>query len=234
MDPLFERRQLVRNVHVDAKNLQRNIDASLLAQIRMKYEGVCTAEGYLNRGSTTIVEHSLGRADLIKGGAARMMGAGQADPQKIAAAQQQQIDTVTKQALPQWLAKRAQLERTLGTGTVDFDEELEAWLEDNVLRNYLKIDTIDPRYQQAIKRQINVVNNTTSEALRTEQFKKLLATAIMARPSRAQAAQTSGVLQTKIDPSGRVSIGKYTLDPGNKNEAFMIAMLQNLQQQGKI
>ncbi len=69
MDPLFERRQLVRNVHVGAKNLQRNIDASLLAQIRMKYEGVCTAEGYINRGSTTIVEHSLGRADLIKGGA---------------------------------------------------------------------------------------------------------------------------------------------------------------------
>ncbi len=69
MDPLFERRQLVRNVHVDAKNLQRNIDASLLAQIRMKYEGVCTAEGYINRGSTTIVEHSLGRTDLIKGGA---------------------------------------------------------------------------------------------------------------------------------------------------------------------
>jgi DNA-directed RNA polymerase subunit E'/Rpb7 len=69
MDPLFERRQLVRNVHVDAKNLQRNIDASLLAQIRMKYEGVCTAEGYINRGSTTIVEYSLGRIDLIKGGA---------------------------------------------------------------------------------------------------------------------------------------------------------------------
>jgi DNA-directed RNA polymerase subunit E'/Rpb7 len=69
MDPLFERRQLVRNVHVNAKNLQRNIDASLLAQIRMKYEGVCTAEGYLNRGSTTIVEYSLGRIDLIKGGA---------------------------------------------------------------------------------------------------------------------------------------------------------------------
>jgi len=69
MDPLFERRQLVRNVHVNAKNLQRNIDASLLAQIRMKYEGVCVAEGYVHRGSTTIIEHSLGRADLIKGGA---------------------------------------------------------------------------------------------------------------------------------------------------------------------
>jgi hypothetical protein len=173
-------------------------------------------------------------SDLIKGGAARVMGAGQADPQKVAAAQQQQIDTVAKQALPQWLAKRAQLERTLGTGTVDFDEELEAWLEDNVLRNYLKIDTIDPRYQQAIKRQINVVNNTTSDALRTEQFKKLLATAMMARPSRAQAAQASGVMQTKIDPSGRVTIGQYTLNPADKNESVLIALLQNLQTQGKI
>jgi len=172
--------------------------------------------------------------DLVKGGAARLMGAGQTDPQKVAAAQQQQIDTVAKQALPQWLAKRAQLERALGTGTVDFDEELEAWLEDNVLRNYLKIDTIDPRYQQAIRRQINVVNNTTNDALRSEQFKKLLATAIMARPSRAQASQTSGVMQTKIDPSGRVTIGRYTLDPNDKNEGVLIALLQNLQQQGKI
>ena len=58
MDPLFERRQLVRNVHVNAKNLQRNIDASLLAQIRMKYEGVCAAEGYVHRGSTTIIEQA--------------------------------------------------------------------------------------------------------------------------------------------------------------------------------
>ena len=173
-------------------------------------------------------------SNLIKGGAARMMGAGQADPQKIDAAQQRQIDTVAKQALPQWMAKRAQLERNLGTGTVDFNEELEAWLEDNVLRNYLKIDTIDPRYQQAIKRQINVVNNTTSEAMRMQQFKKLLSTAIMARPSRAQAAQTSGVMQTKIDPSGRVTIGRYTLDPSDKNEGVLIALLQNLQQQGKI
>lgn len=68
MDPLFERRELVRNIRLDAKFLQRNIDASLIAQLRMKYEGICAAEGYIQRQSITIVEHSLGRTNLIKGG----------------------------------------------------------------------------------------------------------------------------------------------------------------------
>lgn len=67
-DPLFERRALVRNVHIDAKFLQRNIQASILAQLRAKYEGICVAEGYIQRRSITIVEHSLGRTNLIKGG----------------------------------------------------------------------------------------------------------------------------------------------------------------------
>ena len=68
MDPLFERREIVRNVHLDAKFLQRNITASLLAQLRMRYEGVCVPEGYIQPRSITVVEHSLGRANLIKGG----------------------------------------------------------------------------------------------------------------------------------------------------------------------
>lgn len=68
MDPLFERRELLRNVHLDAKFLQRNIQASLLAQLRMKFEGVCVAEGYIQRQSITIVEHSMGRMNMIKGG----------------------------------------------------------------------------------------------------------------------------------------------------------------------
>lgn len=68
MDPLFERRQLVRNIHLDARFLQRNIDASLLSHLRMKFEGVCVAEGYIARNSIAIVEHSLGRVNLIKGG----------------------------------------------------------------------------------------------------------------------------------------------------------------------
>jgi len=68
MDPLFERRELVRNIHLESRFLQRNVDASLLAQLRLKFEGVCVAEGYIQRGSITIVEYSLGRANFIKGG----------------------------------------------------------------------------------------------------------------------------------------------------------------------
>lgn len=67
-DPLFERRALVRNVHIDAKYLQRNIEASLLAQLRHKYEGICVAEGYIQRQSIVVVEHSLGRTNLVRGG----------------------------------------------------------------------------------------------------------------------------------------------------------------------
>lgn len=68
MDPLFERRELVRNVHIDAKYLQRNIQASLLAQLRHKYEGTCVAEGYIQQRSIVVSEHSLGRTNLIRGG----------------------------------------------------------------------------------------------------------------------------------------------------------------------
>ena len=67
-DPLFERRALVRNIHLESKFLQRNIQASLLAQLRHRYEGICVAEGYIQRGSLTIVEHSLGRTNYIRGG----------------------------------------------------------------------------------------------------------------------------------------------------------------------
>ncbi len=65
---MFERRELIRNVHIDSKFLQRNIQASLLAQLRMKYEGLCVAEGYIQRRSITVVDHSLGRINYIKGG----------------------------------------------------------------------------------------------------------------------------------------------------------------------
>ena len=68
MDPLFERRELTRNVHVESRNLKKNIDSSLLAQLRHKYEGMCVAEGYIQPRSIGIVDYSLGRANLIKGG----------------------------------------------------------------------------------------------------------------------------------------------------------------------
>ena len=68
MDPLFERRELTRTIHIEARHLQRNIQVSLTTQLRSKYEGRCVAEGYIMRDSIAIVNHSLGRTNLIKGG----------------------------------------------------------------------------------------------------------------------------------------------------------------------
>ena len=68
MDPLFERRQLSKKVHIYSKFLQKNMQASILAQLKMNFEGKCSAEGFLQRNSITIVNYSLGRTNYIKGG----------------------------------------------------------------------------------------------------------------------------------------------------------------------
>lgn len=69
MDPLFERRELQKKVHIDSKFLQKNMQASILAQLKMNYEGICSAEGFIERNSITLVSYSLGRAHYIRGGA---------------------------------------------------------------------------------------------------------------------------------------------------------------------
>ena len=68
MDPLFERRELRRNVHIHSKFLQRNMQASILAQLKMDFEGKCSADGFIQSNSITIVNYSLGRTNYIKGG----------------------------------------------------------------------------------------------------------------------------------------------------------------------
>jgi DNA-directed RNA polymerase subunit E'/Rpb7 len=68
MDPLFERRELTKNVKIHSKFIQKNIQASLLAQLKMQYQGRCSAEGYIHKDSLTIVNYSLGRVDYLKGG----------------------------------------------------------------------------------------------------------------------------------------------------------------------
>lgn len=68
MDPLFERRQLSKKVHIHSKFLQRNMQASIIAQLKMNFEGRCSAEGFIQRNSITIVNYSLGRTNYIKGG----------------------------------------------------------------------------------------------------------------------------------------------------------------------
>ena len=68
MDPIFERRELVRRINVLSRNLQRNIQTSILSGLKMKYEGICTPEGYIAPNSITILDYSLGRANYLKGG----------------------------------------------------------------------------------------------------------------------------------------------------------------------
>jgi DNA-directed RNA polymerase subunit E'/Rpb7 len=68
MDPLFERRQLVKKVHIHSKYLQKNIQSSIALQLKQNYEGRCTPEGFIQQNSLTIVNYSLGRTNYIKGG----------------------------------------------------------------------------------------------------------------------------------------------------------------------
>ena len=68
MDPLFERRSMVKKVHVPSRYLQKNIQSSLLAQLRLAYEGKCLFEGYIQPESIGIVRYSLGRVNMLKGG----------------------------------------------------------------------------------------------------------------------------------------------------------------------
>jgi len=68
MDPLFERRELVRKIHIHSKNLQKNMLPSLLAQLKMNFEGRCSSEGFIQPQSITILNYSLGRSNYVKGG----------------------------------------------------------------------------------------------------------------------------------------------------------------------
>ena len=68
MDPLFERRELTKKVHIQSKFIQKNIQASILTQLKMNYEGHCSSEGFIRRDSITIINYSLGRVNYIEGG----------------------------------------------------------------------------------------------------------------------------------------------------------------------
>lgn len=68
MDPLFERRQLTKSVHITSRFLQKNIQASLLSQLRMNYEGRCISEGFIQSNSITITNYTVGRTNYIRGG----------------------------------------------------------------------------------------------------------------------------------------------------------------------
>jgi len=68
MDPLFERRNMTKKVHIFSKFLQSNMQASILAQLKMNYEGRCSNEGFIQSNSITVLDYSLGRTNYVKGG----------------------------------------------------------------------------------------------------------------------------------------------------------------------
>jgi DNA-directed RNA polymerase subunit E'/Rpb7 len=68
MDPLFERRQIVKMVNVSSKYLQKNIQASLMAKLKKNYQAKCTSEGYIHKDSIAVVDYSLGRATSMHSG----------------------------------------------------------------------------------------------------------------------------------------------------------------------
>lgn len=65
---MFERRELTRVLPVHSKHLQRNIQSSLLSQIKAQIEGRCGVEGYVQPKSSVILEYSLGRMSILKSG----------------------------------------------------------------------------------------------------------------------------------------------------------------------
>jgi DNA-directed RNA polymerase subunit E'/Rpb7 len=68
MDPLFERRELTKMVHIDSKFLQKNMQPAILAQLKMNYEGLCSAEGFIERNSITLLDYSIPRIHYTRGG----------------------------------------------------------------------------------------------------------------------------------------------------------------------
>ena len=141
-DPLFERRELVRNVHIDSRFLQRNIQASLVAQLRMKYEGLCVAEGYIQRRSITVVDHSLGRINYIKGGL-DYTGKFQADMCMPHPGQVFRMPVVVKSKLglhAEATPIKALLPRDLHIGVAEFEDVTE--------KEEIEFEVVGARFQQ--------------------------------------------------------------------------------------
>ena len=65
---MFERRELTRVLTVPPKYMQRNIQSSLLSQLKGQIEGRCGIEGYVQPKTSVIVEYSLGSCSILRPG----------------------------------------------------------------------------------------------------------------------------------------------------------------------
>lgn len=59
---------MTKKVHIFSKFLQSNMQASILAQLKMNHEGRCSNEGFIQSNSITVLDYSLGRTNYVKGG----------------------------------------------------------------------------------------------------------------------------------------------------------------------
>ena len=66
---MFERRELTRTLNIPSKHLQRNIQSSLLSQLKGQIEGRCGIEGYVQPKTSVILDYSLGMMNILRSGA---------------------------------------------------------------------------------------------------------------------------------------------------------------------
>lgn len=162
-------------------------------------------------------------SDLIYGGLARAMSGSQQDPTKLAASSQAKIADIAKRALPSWQAKQTQISQTMGTA--NFDEELEAWLEQNILQNRLHVEDLDPAYTSQIKNIIKAVNaipDTDVDRKRNE-FTKLIATTLLARPAR----QNVGRVAAKANVQAVITSALAAIEGGANMSSQQVRALGN-------
>jgi DNA-directed RNA polymerase subunit E'/Rpb7 len=201
---LFERRELVRNVHVDSRFLQRNIQASLVAQLRMKYEGICVAEGYIQRRSITVVEHSLGRINYIKGGLDYSVKF-QADVCMPHPGQVYRMPVVLKSKLglhAEMVPIKALLPRDLHIGVAGFDDVSE--------KEEIEYEVVGARFQQGDESIVvlgklrNIIQPSAQEQERAE-FEEPMIAAPVAKSGEEQVVKkvTVDMSSTKAEPRKR-------------------------------
>lgn len=65
---MFERRELTRILTIPSKHVQRNIQSSLLSQLKGQIEGRCGIEGYVQPKTSVIVDYSLGKLNILRSG----------------------------------------------------------------------------------------------------------------------------------------------------------------------
>ena len=65
---MFERRELTRVLTVPPKYMQRNIQSSLLSQLKGQVEGRCGIEGYVQPKTSVILEYSMGGCSILRSG----------------------------------------------------------------------------------------------------------------------------------------------------------------------